>query len=57
MRDMAIRSENRLGALAEMGEALANPGVSVEGRGAFVLAVEKRRSGGPCVLSDRAASE
>lgn len=36
MRDLAIRLENRPGALAEMGEALGSAGVSVEGGGAFV---------------------
>ena len=35
MRDLAIRLENRPGALAEMGEALGSAGVSVEGGGAF----------------------
>lgn len=34
---MAIRLENRPGALAEMGEALGRAGVSVEGGGAFVF--------------------
>ncbi len=37
MRDLAIRLENRPGALAEMGEALSSAGVSVEGGGAFVF--------------------
>ncbi|MCI0330227.1 MAG: amino acid-binding ACT domain-containing protein [candidate division Zixibacteria bacterium] len=37
MRDLAIRLENRPGALAEMGEALGAAGVSVEGGGAFVV--------------------
>jgi hypothetical protein len=37
MRDLAIRLENRPGALAEMGEALGNAGVSVEGGGAFLF--------------------
>ena len=37
MRDLAIRLENRPGALAEMGEALGSAGVSVEGGGAFVF--------------------
>lgn len=37
MRDLAIRLENRPGALAEMGEALGRAGVSVEGGGAFVF--------------------
>ena len=36
MRDLAIRLENRPGALAEMGEALGEAGVSVEGGGAWV---------------------
>lgn len=40
MRDLAIRLENRPGALAEMGEALGSAGVSVEGGGAFVVAGE-----------------
>jgi hypothetical protein len=37
MRDLAIRLENRPGALAEMGEALGSAGASVEGGGAFVF--------------------
>lgn len=37
MRDLAIRLENRPGAIAEMGEALGNAGVSVEGGGGFVF--------------------
>ncbi len=37
MRDLAIRLENRPGALAEMGEALGKAGVSVEGGGGFVF--------------------
>jgi hypothetical protein len=37
MRDLAIRLENRPGALAEMGETLGSAGVSVEGGGAFVF--------------------
>ena len=37
MRDLAIRLENRPGALAEMGEALGSAGMSVEGGGAFVF--------------------
>jgi hypothetical protein len=37
MRDLSIRLENRPGALAEMGEALGNAGVSVEGGGGFVI--------------------
>jgi len=37
MRDLAIRLENRPGALAEMGEALGGAGVSVEGGGAFLF--------------------
>lgn len=36
MWDLAIRLDNRPGALAEMGEALGQAGVSVEGGGAFV---------------------
>jgi len=37
MKDLAIRLENRPGALAEMGEALGRAGVSVEGGGAWVV--------------------
>src|SRR5262245_35827003 len=37
MRDLAIRLENRPGALAEMGEALGKSGVSIEGGGAFLV--------------------
>lgn len=37
MRDLAIRLENRPGALAEMGETLGRAGVSIEGGGAFVV--------------------
>jgi hypothetical protein len=37
VKDLAIRLENRPGALAEMGEALGRAGVSVEGGGAFVV--------------------
>jgi hypothetical protein len=37
MKDLAIALENRPGALAEMGEALGNAGVSVEGGGAWVI--------------------
>ena len=37
MRDLAIRLENRPGALAEMGEVLGSAGVSIEGGGAFVF--------------------
>jgi hypothetical protein len=37
MRDLAIRLENRPGALAEMGEALGNAGVSIEGGGGFTV--------------------
>jgi len=37
VRDLAIRLENRPGALAEMGETLGSAGVSVEGGGAFVF--------------------
>ena len=37
MRDLAIRLENRPGAIAEMGEALGKAGVSVEGGGGFVF--------------------
>ncbi len=38
MQDVAVELENRPGALAEMGEALAAAGVSVEGGGAWVVA-------------------
>jgi hypothetical protein len=37
MRDLAVRLENRPGALAELGEALGGAGVSVEGGGAFAV--------------------
>ncbi len=37
MKDLAIDLENRLGALAEMGEALGRAGMSVEGGGAWVV--------------------
>ena len=37
MRDLAIRLENRPGALAEMGETLGRAGISVEGGGGFVI--------------------
>ena len=37
MDDLAIRLEDRPGALAEMGEALGRAGVSIEGGGGFVL--------------------
>lgn len=37
MKDLAIRLENRPGALAEMGEALGAAGVSIEGGGAWVV--------------------
>jgi hypothetical protein len=37
MRDLAIRLANRPGALAEMGEALGEAGVSIEGGGGFVF--------------------
>jgi hypothetical protein len=37
MRDLAIRLENRLGALAEMGDALGKAGVSIEGGGGFIF--------------------
>jgi hypothetical protein len=36
VKDLAIALENRPGALAKMGEALGNAGVSVEGGGVFV---------------------
>ena len=37
MKDLTIQLENRPGALAEMGEALGQAGVSAEGGGAFVV--------------------
>jgi hypothetical protein len=37
VKDLAIRLENRPGALAEMGEALGKAGVSVEGGGGFIF--------------------
>lgn len=36
MKDLAIELDDRPGALAEMGEALARAGVSIEGGGVFV---------------------
>ena len=36
MKNLAIRLENRPGALAEMGEILGSAGVSLEGGGVFV---------------------
>jgi hypothetical protein len=36
MKDLEIRLENRPGALAEMGEALADAGISIEGGGAWI---------------------
>lgn len=37
MHDVAIRLEHRPGALAEMGEALGQAGISIEGGGGFVV--------------------
>lgn len=37
LKDLAIELENRPGALARMGEALGNAGVSIEGGGAWVV--------------------
>jgi hypothetical protein len=37
MKDLAILLENRPGALADMGDALGNAGISVEGGGAWVV--------------------
>jgi len=37
MTDLTIALDNRPGALAEMGEALARAGVSIEGGGAWVV--------------------
>ena len=37
MRDLTILLNNKPGALAEMGEALGNASVSIEGGGAFVF--------------------
>ncbi len=36
MKDLCIELENRPGALAEVGEALASAGISIEGGGAWV---------------------
>ena len=36
MQDVAIQLDNRPGALADMGEALARAGISIEGGGAWV---------------------
>ena len=38
MKDLAVALENRPGALAEMGEALGNAGVSIEGGGVWGVA-------------------
>jgi hypothetical protein len=38
LRDLTVRLEDRPGALAEMGEALGEAGVSVEGGGAWAVA-------------------
>lgn len=40
MQDVAIRLENRPGALAEMGETLGQAGVSIEGGGGFLAGGE-----------------
>jgi hypothetical protein len=37
MQDVAIYLENRPGSLAEMGEALGQHGISIEGGGAWVV--------------------
>jgi hypothetical protein len=37
MKHLAIRLENRPGALAEMGDALGRAGISIEGGGGFVF--------------------
>lgn len=37
MKDLAIRLENRPGALAKMGETLALAGLSIEGGGAWLM--------------------
>jgi hypothetical protein len=37
MQDVSILLENRLGALAEMGEVLGRSGVSIEGGGAWIV--------------------
>ena len=37
MQDLAVRLENRPGALADMGQALGRFGVSIEGGGAWVV--------------------
>jgi hypothetical protein len=38
MQDVSIELEDRPGALADMGEALARAGISIEGGGAWVVA-------------------
>jgi hypothetical protein len=37
MKDLEIQLENRPGALADLGEALASEGISIEGGGAWVV--------------------
>ena len=47
MRDLAIRLENRPGALAEMGEALGSAGVSVDSdhQNQLILVVDNYETG------------
>ena len=44
IKDLAIELDNRPGALAEMGEALGNAGVSIEGGGHHTARVEWHRA-------------
>jgi len=37
MKDLSIALDNRLGALADMGDALGRAGISIEGGGAWVV--------------------
>lgn len=53
MKDLAIELENRPGALAEMGEALGQAGVSIEGGGAWVV---EGRGIGHFLFADGAAA-
>ena len=41
MRDVAIKLENRPGALAQLGEALGNAGISIEGGESFSSTVRQ----------------
>jgi len=44
MKDLTIALDNRLGALAEMGEALARAEVSIEGGGAMFYGTATSRA-------------